>query len=310
MKRYFSLCFVLFMSGLLVGCKSEQQKAFELVKDSNDLNALRSFAATYGDSMEDKVRVLYDTTYTRLLKDSTLFASIENAQSILDRYIAEKNYIAILPNGIHIDEVNVLLSEDKSKADEISQKLDSFRKAFKQYKFVETVLLGWDAGISDYEELDDYEFEGPDMSGKGNLIITSKPIKSKYNYEFSDGMYHIFTLTGRVDRECVGTYYVNDDLKIVAIIDEKRSYENDGDFSEYESYYRNDMHYGEQTINRCKTEYNSKAVPALIKRIKSQFPQPKTRTMILVLDNDPNSIPSLSGIDSNRADCFFNTVLK
>ena len=289
MKRYFSLCFVLFMSGLLVGCKSEQQKAFELVKDSNDLNALRSFAATYGDSMEDKVRVLYDTTYTRLLKDSTLFASIENAQSILDRYIAEKNYIAILPNGIHIDEVNVLLSEDKSKADEISEKIVSLQKAFKQYKFVETVFLGWDAGISDFDELDEFEFIGPDQSGKGTINIKTDPIK---------GRKYI------VHRNCTGSYYLNDDQKlVVTIVDNPTIEEDKEEFASYLNGWRN-MGANESFIERLISSHKDD-----LDFMKRTYP-PVTRKMVLVFEDDPDGFPSLSGIDSNRADCFFNTVLK
>ena len=278
---FLSIC-LFALSFSVVGCKSEQYKAFESIKDTNDLNVLREFAATYNNNLEDKVRALYDTTYAFLLKDSSLYAAINESSSILDKFAAEQEYITSLPNGIHVDEVRISYDEHKAKAEELSAKLSLLQKAFSQYNFVETKFVGRDAGQAMYDSLDEYEFACPDQSGKGAITIKTEPISVQY---YIDPWTYCY---GIVNRECTGSYYVNDDAKIVVTIVEKRTYGK----------------------HPQAGDYSKDGMARLLQGLKKNYPVPKTRTLMLNFENDPTGFPSLSGIDSNRNDCWFETVLK
>ena len=84
-----ALFFTMLACLLLAGCKSEQEKALDEAIAKNSLSALREFALTHANSMNDKVTGRYYAAFKRMEEDSTLFAAIGRASSILDKTQAE-----------------------------------------------------------------------------------------------------------------------------------------------------------------------------------------------------------------------------
>ena len=198
--------FVIALSvALFVGCKSEQEKALDEAIASKELSTLREFGIS-NTVMEEKVQIKYDSALGRLIKDSTMYAAIEQAGSSLQKYVAEKEYIAALPKGNHASEVKASMYEHKEAADKVSEKLNKIKKAFQQYKFIE---------VEEYEEeIDTYEFDIPNASGEGSVTIAATPFRFRVPWVGSV----------LVSRQCSANYYVNDDLMIVMTIKEIRSY--------------------------------------------------------------------------------------
>ena len=206
MKRVlFSICLFIL---ILNSCKSEQEKALELAVASNDLAVLRDFAANNSD-MSESVRQKYTTALNLLMADSTLFEEVLNAGSIVEKYDAEARYLSAYPQGLHAEELTILLAEHKEAAEKIKNQFAEMHNLFNKYRF----------------SLDDdiYEFDGPDESGKGTVKIKATPISAKVEYWTG---YRL----GRIERFCEGGYYVDDEGKIVLTINEKRSYKCSGNW--------------------------------------------------------------------------------
>ena len=257
-----------------VSCKSEQQKALEVVIAANDLSALRGFA-TANPEMSEKVRQSYTVALEQLIADSTLFAGVINAGSIIEKYDAEVNYLTSFPQGSHAEEINAVLPEHKESAEKIKNRLDDMRKAFNKYTFRPENSI--DGGMLTELGDDVYEFLGPDESGKGEIKIKAKPILVKVNYWSG---YRL----GRVNRFCEGTYYVNDELQIVATITEKRSYKSDG-------------------------SYGDEKTKELISDMKKEWPAPKASKIILNYSS-MEGVPSLSGRDQKGAIYLFSPQVR
>ena len=192
---------------MLAGCKSEQEKALDEAIAKNSLSALREFALTHANSMNDKVTGRYYAAFKRMEEDSTLYAAVTRASSILAKCQAEEKYLTTLPNGIHASEVAANLAEHKKQAEELAACLEGLRSAFKQYKYVEKNARGG-RGI-------EIEFTAPDESGKGEISGSSSFTVNKYNSKQAGA---------RVTCTRSGSYYVNDNKQIVAHVEETRSY--------------------------------------------------------------------------------------
>lgn len=184
---------------LIVSCKSEQEKALDAAIGSNDLNALRECLSTYGETFDEALQAKYDAAYETLIKDSTLFACIESAGSVLGKYTAAQNYIKELPTGIHVEEANAVIAENKEKAEEAEKQLATMRKAFEMYKF----------GL--------FSFTGPDDNGKGE--ITGKYSQS-YQRRHS---YYVIGYDYDVTTNIHGTYWVDDDFLMHASVEETQN---------------------------------------------------------------------------------------
>ena len=285
-----NLFLVILATAFLFGCKSEQEKALDAAIATNDLNVLREFAAVNADVMEEKVKALYETTYNRLIKDSTLYSAIEQAEGLLSSYNAEKSYLDSLPNGIHASEVLAKMEEHKADAEEIIAYLDEIRPIFEKYKFVESAYIGSWGGEDLVDVVGQYEFLGPDESGKGTVIGNTK--SSKYREMTPRGvLVHV-----AIESTRSGSYYIDADLKINLTLIEKRTYSGINEvLKEYAELRESTQNY-----------LNNQLVP----NYKKKYPEPKPRKLILTLSEDKSGFPTLSGVDTKGNRCTFTAAMK
>ncbi len=261
MKR--ALFLIAFCTLLLAGCKSEQEKALDAAISQNSLSALREFALSNAGSMKDKVEMRYYAAYKRLEEDSTLFSAVQRASSILAKCKAEEKYLTTFPNGIHAVEVAAGLSEHKKQAEEQAAFLEGLRSAFQQYKYVEKGARGG-SGI-------ELEFSAPDESGKGEISGSSSFSVNKYNSK---------QVGARVTCTRSGSYYIDDNKRIIAHVEETRSYQGA----------TSDKYWNNRTIREARSKY----------------PAPGPRTITVTPSAD---FQTLSGHDE-KGDCTFAAVLK
>jgi hypothetical protein len=260
MKRYLFL--IALACSLLAGCQSAEEKALDAAIEKNDLAALREFAATYGSSMNEKVSGRYYNAYKRLEEDSTLFSAVQRASSILAKCKAEEKYLATFPNGVHAAEVSASLAEHKKQAEELAACLEGLRSAFKQYKYVEKSRGGKGTEL---------EFTAPDESGKGEISGSSSFTVNKFNSK---------QVGARVICTRSGSYYIDDNRRIVAHVEETRSYQGA----------TNDKYWNNRTI----------------KEARSKYPAPRPRTITVT---PSANFQTLTGHDES-GDCTFEAVLK
>ncbi len=271
MKKVFILTVA--CMAILVSCKSEQQKAFERAAKSSDLPALRAFAAA-NPQMEQKVQEQYDLALESLIRDSSMFADVQNAVNVLEKCNAEEAYLAASGKGIHAKEVREDLAVNKKKAEELQELIALLRKDFGQYNFrVENYVNGKpEAGC------DVYEFIGPDDSGKGSVNISPKHIEDNCGYANRYGI---------VDREIECSYYINDAKQIVLSQSESRTYS-----------YR-------LTVLGGPSEWNRD----LMRRIRNRYPTPEPMVAILSYSAQDGA-PAMSGADESGKNWYFRSELK
>lgn len=245
MKKILFVGLIVFM---VISCKSEQEKALDSALAKNDLTALRECYLIYGASFDEGLQAKYTAALECLIKDSTLFASVESAESVLTKYNAAQNYIKECPNGVHIEDVNTIINENKEKAEEIDRKLTEIKKAFAQYRFKS--IFSSDG--------DKYEFLEPDESANGILKIQAASIPVKVTYWSG---YRL----GRVTRACEGTYFINDDLQVVITITEKRSYKSEGNYGTEKT---------QELIKDMKEEWPTPKPKKLILTYSTQYGSP------------------------------------
>lgn len=183
-----SFFFPIFVLCTVISCKSEQEKAFDAAASKNDLGALREFKASYPEGLEEKIQAKYDESFDKLIKDSTAFSLIENAGGILAQYTAAQNYLKENPEGIHINEVNIFLTDNKEKAEKTKSKLDEMRRAFSLYTF------------------GGYTFTGPDESGKGELTKSFKTTGHHQRHH-----YYVIGYKFDVNTTYKGSYWVDEE---------------------------------------------------------------------------------------------------
>lgn len=288
MKKLFVISALSVIVLSLVGCKSEEEKALDAAIASQELSSLRSFYSQYGDKLNETLKNKYDATLDRFVQDSTLFDSIENSNSVLERYAAINNYISAFPEGIYFSQVKEMLSECKDQAETNLRRLETIRKAFKNYQFIELshyVVEYWENlyqstggySVTNTKLTDRYQFTEPDEFGKGDVIISASSFDTFVDWG---------TRKATVDRECSGSYYVNDDMKIILTVTENRSY----------------------SLNwKGKDAAEDKN---LLQELKEHNPVPKPRKLTLVLDNK-GSFPTLYGKESNKQyTIFFDTIVE
>ena len=257
MKKYL---LVILGAIILVGCKSEQEKALDIAIKTQQLSALREFEVTYPDSlMEAKVKTRFDAAMEALIKDSTYYESASKGSNALVKYNAATTYVIELPDGPHINEMQVIISETQETAKLLKDKISELGKVFEQYKFVET-----DDDGGNYT----YDFQTPNDFGQGDVIIKASPIDVKIQDVFTYKL-------GRVTRKCTGNYYVNDDLNVVLEVDEKRIY-------------------GRQP---GANDYGQASMENLIYNLKYYYPTPPHRK--LTLSYSDNDFPHFTATDKN-----------
>lgn len=245
----------------LVGCKSEQEKALNAAIKTQQLSALREFESAYPDSiMEAKVKPRFEKALDMLIKDSAYYEMATNGNSILIRYNAATAYVKEFPKGSHVVELQSVITETQATAEQLKAKISELRKVFEQYKFVENDK---DGGY--YE----FDFQASNDYGQGDVLINASPIDSKIQGVFT---YRL----GRVTRNCTGTYYINDDLKVVLDVDEKRTY-------------------GRQP---GANQYDKEGMEELIYNLKYYYPAPSHRKVILSYSD--KDFPHFTGKDNKN----------
>ena len=213
MRKYF---FVILGAFILVGCKSEQEKALDTAVKTQQLSALREFEATYPDSiMETKVKADFKAAFEVLIKDSTYYELATNSGSVLIRYNAATSYVNEIPNGPHANEMQTIIEENQVSVQRLKDRISELSSVFQQYSFVEEDDEG-----GNYV----YDFQTPNEYGQGDVAIKASPIDVQMWYEPEDVFSKSYYRLGRVTRNCTGKYYVNDDLMVVLEVDEKRTY--------------------------------------------------------------------------------------
>ncbi len=264
MKKYL---FVILGAIILVGCKSEQEKALGIAIKTQQLSALREFEVTYPDSlMEEKVKARFDAVMEALIKDSTYYESASKGSNALVKYNAATTYVNELPDGPHINEMQVIISETQETAELLKDKISELGKVFEQYKFVEN---------DDNDGTYTYDFQTPDDYGQGEVLIKASPIDMKIWYDPEDIFSRRYYRLGRVLRNCTGTYYINDDLNVVLEVDEKRTYGRHP--------YAND--------------YGPASMKELVADLKYNCPTPPHRKLILTYSD--NGFPHFTANDKN-----------
>lgn len=263
MKRILFL--LVLASALLAGCKSAQEKALDAAIATNDLSALRQFAIANGEGMKEKVMARYYTAYNRLEKDSSLYSAIVRAPGILARYKAEQNYLGVLPNGIHAAEVKANFEEHKKQAEALGAYLEGLRDAFKQYKYIQK-SGSRSAGV-------ELEFSGPDESGRGEISGSNSFTVNKFNAKQAGA---------RVTCNRSGSYYIDDNLRIIAHVEETRSYAG----------IAGDAYWNRRTVRDAASKY----------------PAPRPRTITLTQVPDSN-FKAFKGQDDS-GEVSFEAVLK
>lgn len=264
MKKYL---LVILGAIILVGCKSEQEKALDIAIKTQQLSALREFEVTYPDSlMEAKVKTRFDAAMEALIKDSTYYESASKGSNALVKYNAATTYVIELPDGPHINEMQVIISETQETAKLLKDKISEFGKVFEQYNFVEN---------DDDDGTYTYNFQTPDDCGQGEVLIKATPIDTKIWYAPEDVFSNRYYRLGRVSRSCTGMYYINDDLNVVLEVDEKRTYGRHP--------YAND--------------YGPASMKELVADLKYHYPTPPHRKLILSYSD--NGFPHFTTNDKN-----------
>ncbi len=208
--------FVILGAFILVGCKSEQEKALDSAVKTQQLSALREFEATYPDSiMEPKVKADFEAAFEVLIKDSTYYEMATNSGSVLIRYNAATSYVNEIPDGPRANEMQTVIEENQVSAQRLKDRISELSSVFQQYSFVEEDNEGGNYEY-DFQELNEY--------GQGDVAIKASPFDVQMWYDPEDVFSKSYYRLGRVTRKCTGKYYINDDLMVVLEVDEKRTY--------------------------------------------------------------------------------------
>ena len=263
MKKYF---FIIMGAIILVGCKTEQEKALNAAIKTHQLSALREFEKTYPDSlMETKVKTRFEEALDLFIKDSTYYEMAHQGGSALIKNYAATMYINELPKGTHVKEMRSIIDETQENAQKLKEKIRELEAVFEKYSFVENDREG-----GNYV----YDFQSPDDYGQGEVLIKASPIDTKIWYDPVDVFSNRYYRLGRVTRNCTGKYYINDDLNVVLEVDEKRTYGRHP--------YAND--------------YGPASTKVLVADLKYHYPTPPHRKQILSYSD--NDFPHLTGKDS------------
>lgn len=264
MKKYL---FVILGAIILIGCKSEQEKALEAAIKTQQLSVLREFAVTYPDSiMETQVKADFKVALEALIKDSTYYEMATTGSNALIKNNAATAYVNELPDGLHVKEMQVIISETQGITEQLKAKINELRNVFEQYKFVEN---------DDDDGTYTYNFQTPDDYGQGEVLIKASPIDAKIWYDPVDIFSERYYRLGRVSRSCTGIYYINDDLNVVLEVDEKRTYGR----------------------HPYANEYGSASIKELVADLKYHYPTPPHRKLILTYSD--NGFPHFTANDKN-----------
>ena len=222
MNKYITLLCTIATALLVVGCKSEQEKALDAAKATNDLNALREFKESYSDQLDEKLLKEYSEAYDLLIKDSTLYAAVTSAGGALGRFEAGNAYVKALPQGIHVEEIKIIIEENKAKAEELREKVAIISKAFKLYKFGDAYNSGRDA----------FDFSEPDGTGSGTFTFEGHKGRQRYKIYF--GLPNGFTASeffmASWHTYGSGTYYIDDDALIHVTLNQLNEHSFKPDF--------------------------------------------------------------------------------
>ena len=255
-------------------CKSEEEKALDAAIASNSLSALRNYSSIYGESLVDKVKARFDLALNQLVTDSTLYAAIVNAESVLDKYSAANNYIKELPAGLYLEEAEAVVAENKDRVEKMKEALNQIRKSFELYDFKRGSIR--------------YVFTGPDESGKGTITGTGPNSLKLHAVELkSSNGHYVFTW----DKDYIkGDYYIDEDLLIHAST--KESYDN----------------YSIGDHPNPGQEHSSFDREKAIKAFRSLRTN-KSHKMIMTFDYNDGD-PYLFGKEQGRSDFVMSSVLK
>ena len=135
MKNLFRMAILVLMAVSIIGCKSKAEKALDEAVALNNLPALREYFSLYGQALEGSTKLRYDEALDRLVKDSTLFASIENASSVLERFALENEYLQLEPQGSFYADVLALHDRDSKTAEKMQRLSNHIKEGISKYAF-------------------------------------------------------------------------------------------------------------------------------------------------------------------------------
>ncbi len=201
---------LLAISGMVVAsCSNKEQKDYEMAINSNNMNQLRSYIATYPDASVEHLKDV-QLRLEELELDSAAFASIKAETNVLTRYQLCESYTTSNSGGLHTDEVMAIMKKDQPEVTRIQEELEAQRIAAEQQAERERILAEEQA---EYEERYGYfcqkirnrmfhskisprdlwyVFGLPDKNGKGRIFVYSYGDKHWCEYEvFDDSEVHV-----------------------------------------------------------------------------------------------------------------------
>jgi len=196
---------LLAISGMVVAsCSNKEQKDYEMAINSNNMNQLRSYIATYPDASVEHLKDV-QLRLEELELDSAAFASIKAETNVLTRYQLCESYTTSNSGGLHTNEVMAIMKKDQPEVTRIQKELEAQRIAAEQQAERERILAEEQA---EYEERYGYFCQKirnrifvlqnatheqiivglPDKKGKGRLLYihTKNDTRTWYEYEVYD----------------------------------------------------------------------------------------------------------------------------
>ncbi len=246
MKSYVYLLLCL----IIVGCNSQEHKAYKRAIASDDLAVVRSYLSTFDGKMPVKHYENASSSFEALLIDSLLYSGFLAAEDTIEKYNICRQYQEQKGKGLHSSELNEFEKKQRSyynrKESLYYQEIDSMEPSFKSYtmylKYVDRFPYGqhledveafieqnrkfrekMEAELKamkkafDNYTFDGYEISGPDEYGEGTFKKTST-YNLRVDYPFSG--YRIAVVT----QKFTGKYYVDEEFLIHTDITEEISY--------------------------------------------------------------------------------------
>lgn len=185
---------LLAISGIVVAsCSNKEQKDYETAINSNNMNQLRSYIATYPDASVEHLKDV-QLRLEELELDSVAFASIKAETNVLTRYQLCESYTTSNSGGLHTDEVMAIMKKDQPEVTRIQEELEAQRiAAEEQAEYEERYGYFCQKIRNRLFVMQNRTFEQilvglPDKNGKGRLlnIHTKNDTRTWYEYEVYD----------------------------------------------------------------------------------------------------------------------------
>ncbi|MBR5052615.1 MAG: hypothetical protein IKW91_05270 [Bacteroidaceae bacterium] len=238
--KSFSLCLMLCASAFIFsGCVSKEQKAFDESVASRQISQLKQFIADFPEAGEllDSAKLIL----SEWEKDSADYVALKQTEDLVERYNLERAYEFSYPEGLFLDSVYAMMTDDAPVAQEILAKraaiqghLDEYRKKIENIIFYQSFEGGRHAIV----------MTPPDEEGKGKgawvtIIdgwggILDDGIKFRYeinteDFEDDDIICH------NIDNNALFTIEIYDKTLYVTVRGDLESFIGEKDVEEYKA---------------------------------------------------------------------------